>query len=76
MKHRGKQLRQHVFCVGLTCIQHKHQAFGSEHWATDPWSTPRSEVGRSENAWASSEEKRLEVIKQLVLEREHSVFTV
>lgn len=38
-----------------------------------PMSTPQSGVGRSENAWASSE-KRLEVVKQLVLESEHGVY--
>lgn len=71
--HRGKQLQQRVSCVGLIWIQYKYQAFGSEHWTIASWSIPRREIGRSENAWVSSEKRRLEVIKQLFLEREHSV---
>lgn len=51
----------------------QNQAFGSEHWAIASWSSPRSEVCQSEDAWASSEKRRVEVIKQLFLESEHSV---
>ena len=54
VKHRGKQPQQHGSHAGLTCIQHRYQAFGSEHWA--------------------SSEKRLAVVKQLVLECAHSVY--